>query len=171
MDMEIVSHVISENTRNVIMAYIILIVVLGGGLTAIVVAISTKNALLKSVVKSPVIIVFFGFSWIIMPFAFPEMLDEAKEEKVKVEGQATLQKYEKVNDNYTVANLKGKDGKVFKIYLDEDEMLNQKEDIKRGDKVRIKSDGMYQLKREGRLFSSNKDGYELEKGSELEKVE
>jgi len=170
MDMEIVSHVISENTMNVIMAYIILIVVLGGGLTVIVVAISTKNTLLKSIVKSPVIIVFFGFSWIIMPFAFPEMLDEAKEENLKVEGQATLQKYEKVN-GYTVANLKGKDGKVFKIYLDEDEILNQKEDIKRGDKVRIKTDGMYQLKREGRLFSSNKDGYELEKGSELEKVE
>jgi len=175
MDMEIVERVVISETRAMTIL-IIMLVVFGICLTGIIIMaiLNRKNESIKSLLKNIApffVLVLIGL--VMIPFVVPNMFEEAKEEKVKVKGQATLQKYEKVNDDYTAVNLKGKDGKVFKIYLDEDEMLNQKESIKRGDKVYIKSSGAYQLKRGGHVFSSSisKDGYELKKGSELKKVE
>lgn len=176
MDMEIVKNVTNAEKDMTLFAIGLIVALLCGLFMVIMTFWVSKDNFIKRMIKSNVtvpVLIAILLLLILMPFIAPNIYENPKNENLKVEGQATLQKYEKVNDDYTVANLKGKGGKVFKIYLDEDEMLNQKEDIKRGDKVRIKSDGMYQLKREVRSFSPtySKDGYELEKGSELEKVE
>ncbi|WP_281512460.1 hypothetical protein [Mammaliicoccus vitulinus] len=92
----------------------------------------------------------------------------------KVEGEAVFQKYEDVNSNVVSAKFKGKDDKIINIQLDKTELLNQKDRIVQGDKVKIKSDKIYPLiKIEGGLdIDDNRERtYELKAGSELVKVD
>lgn len=92
----------------------------------------------------------------------------------KVEGEAVFQKYEDVNSNVVSAKFKGKDDKIINIQLDKTELLNQKDRIVRGDKVKIKSDKIYPLSKiEGGLdLDDNREKtYELKAGSELVKVD
>lgn len=175
MDMEIVKNVTNAEKDMTLFTIGLIVALLCGVFMVIMTFWVSKDNFIKRMIKSNVtvpVLIAILLLLILMPFIAPNIYENPKNENLKVEGQATLQKYEKVDD-YTVANLKGKGGKVFKIYLDEDDVHNHKADLKRGDKVHIKSEGMYQLKREVRLFSPtySKDGYELEKGSELEKVE
>lgn len=92
----------------------------------------------------------------------------------KVEGEAVFQKYEDVNSDVVSAKFKGKDDKIINIQLDKTELLNQKDRIVQGDKVKIKSDKIYPLiKIEGGLdIDDNRERtYELKAGSELVKVD
>lgn len=92
----------------------------------------------------------------------------------KVEGEAVFQKYEDVNSNVVSAKLKGKDDKIINIQLDKTELLNQKDRIVQGDKVKIKSDKIYPLIKieEGLDIDDNRERtYELKAGSELVKVD
>ncbi|MGP5096232.1 hypothetical protein [Staphylococcus equorum] len=96
----------------------------------------------------------------------------------KVEGEAVFQKYEDVNSNVVSAKFKGKDDKIINIQLDKTELLNQKERIVRGDKVKIKSDKTYPLTQInegiasiGNTGDNREKAYELKAGSELVKVD
>ena len=117
------------------------------------------------------------YSVIIVVITIPMYMflkQNARHTGVKVEGQAVLEKYEDEGEGKVMAKLKGKDNQEINIYLDSSDVLNQKEKISRGDKVRIKSDKAYALiKREAIISFSNDDDreYVLKDGAELERVE
>lgn len=88
----------------------------------------------------------------------------------KVKGDAILEKYEDGGSNGVFARLKGQDDETMKVYLDNSDVLNQKDKINQGDKVQIKSDKSYALVKlkKGVFFAKE---YELREGSKLIKAE
>lgn len=124
----------------------------------------TNTIMLKIIGKSSVIGLFVGLVTIgvIMTANFSTI--------AKVKGDAILEKYEDGGSNGVFARLKGQDDKIIKVYLDNSDVLNQKDKINQGDKVQIKSDKSYALVKlkKGVFFAKE---YELREGSKLIKVE
>lgn len=108
---------------------------------------------------------------IIMSFAFYGFIRVNSYYTIaKVGGDAVLEKYESGGNNEVVAHLKGKDKQTIKLHFDNGDILNQKDKINRGEKVRIQSDKSYALMRMKKgLFQAEE--YELRKGSKLIKAE
>jgi|SRR5699024_3135539 len=109
---------------------------------------------------------------IILPFyAFENVFVNYDKEKIQVQGESTLDKYNK-SGNVVYAHLKDKDNHKMKIKLSENEWINQKDSIHRGDTVKLSPDSKEQLEHGMGTSIESKDNheYELTKDSHLEKV-
>lgn len=179
--MEIVKEIVEYNQTGMFYAKLlpILIVVLILILTIIniIVIIKTKKSGIKNEKIKKISIMLGAYivaTTILMIGIYGLIKIHSQYTSAKVEGEAVFQKYEDVNNNVVSAKLKGKDDKIINIQLDKTELLNQKDRIVQGDKVKIKSDKKYPLiKVEGGLYLDDnlERTYELKAGSELVKVD
>lgn len=179
--MEIVKEIVEYNQTGMLFAKFLPILI--GVLVLILIIINNRLIVTqeKSGIKgekikkiSIMLGVYIVATTILMITSYGLIKISSQYTSVKVEGEAVFQKYEDVNSDVVSAKFKGKDDKIINIQLDKTELLNQKDRIVRGDKVKIKSDKIYPLiKIEGGLdLDDNREKtYELKEGSELVKVD
>jgi len=177
MDMEIVKEIVEYNQTGMTVAKCLMILLLIPFSITIISIIKQKKSKVKGkkFKKISVVILMYTVAMIIVASSIYVLFKmNARYTNVKVEGQGVLEKYEDEGEGKVMAKLKGKDNQEINIYLDNDDVFNQKEKIHRGDKVRVKSDKAYGLiKREAFIPNKKVDDieYVLKEGSELEKVE
>ncbi|MGP5096284.1 hypothetical protein [Staphylococcus equorum] len=175
--MEIVKEIVEYNQTGMYYAKVIpiilgvmLLVPIGMGIIDVIKQKKSKVKGEKFKKISMLILMYVVAMAVISTGLYLIFKDNAKYTSAKVEGYAILEKYEDEGNGTVIAKLKGKDNKVMNIYLDSSDVLNQKEKINRGDKVKVESDKAYPLIKQESVFLSERE-YKLKEGSELEKVE
>ena len=157
--MELVNELVEINYKFIIIAIILIIisgVCIGGAISLM--GDTGKFSRNIWIILSLSLIIGGGFLSFIHPV----------DKKYSVEGEASLQSYEENNrqnhkgDDIKVV-LKTDDGKEYKFIYPKTNRLAQKDKIGIGDKVTIKSNSKYQVKRDMH------DGWKMTKGSYLVK--
>lgn len=173
MNMEIIDEMreLSQSKMDIVhigLPFIAIIFLILGLILAIIALEEGQTITHKIITKfiitaiTPAIIMSFAFYGIIRVNSYYTI--------AKVEGDAILEKYENGGSNGVFVRLKGQDDETMKVYLDNSDVLNQKDKINQGDKVQIKSNKSYALVRLKKGFFLAKE-YELREGSKLIKVE
>lgn len=176
--MEIVKEIVEYNQTGMFLAKLIPIL-LGLPLLIPIVRgifdwIKQKNEEKRFKKISILLLIYIVVMAIIYTSLYLIISENAKYTSAKVKGHAILEKYQDEGNSKVTAKLKGKDNQIINIKMNSNDVLNQKERINRGDKVRVKSDKAYPLTKQESIFTSGKSEdieYKLKKGSELVKVE
>jgi len=118
-------------------------------------------------------IVIIGFTYIGVDMYIQN--DGYKDKYIQIKGESQIEQFieqkQSFGNSNLIAKLKTKDGQILKIKVNENQNLrelNNKDVIKKGDKVKLTSNKKYQLKHN---FNEMNNYYHLTKGSKLKKVE
>lgn len=177
--MEIVGEIVEYNQTGMtvakclmILVGVVLLVPISIGIIGIIKQKKTQIKGEKFKKISVMILMYIIATTLIASSIYVLFKVHARYTSVKVEGQAILEKYEDEGNGTVVAKLKDKNNQVIHMYLNSSDVLNQKEKINRGDKVRVQSDKAYPIIKRDTIFPSTEGNsdYELKEGSELVKV-